>query len=200
MRLQAIESRCRSGPSSTNHPSPETGRQVAFGTDLAASGSLRRRKELTGSHRVECFRSLFSSSLPVIFLRGHGGHPVVSRRCCDLRREFRHTVHMSVVLPVPPTPVTRPTTISFVPPPSPRVLRGEGAELVHHRVDGFFSSRSALHVHGDICSAHRAPPPSLPRRVKHLGGAVDRHRVHVVVRSFQVPATPSPPGRPDCLK
>ena len=84
-----------------------------------------------------------------------------------------------------------------------RHLRGEGVELVDHRVDGFLELQDlAADVDGDLLRQVAAGDGGRHLGdVAHLGGQVaDAIELTLSVRSFQVPATPGtcawPPSRP----
>jgi hypothetical protein len=84
----------------------------------------------------------------------------------------------------------------------PGHLAGEGAQLVHHRVDGVLElEHLALDVHRDLLAqSPLATAVVTSAMLRTWSGQVARHEVHVSVRSFHVPATPRhlacPPSTP----
>ena len=83
-----------------------------------------------------------------------------------------------------------------------RHFRGEGAELIHHRVDGVLQLQNfAAHIHRDLASKDRRwPRPWSLRRCCEPGwSGCDAIELTESVRSFQVPATPRTSAWPPSL-
>ena len=157
------------------------------------------------------FSSRISPFTSTVILRERSPRPRPwsLRRCCGPGRSGSTAIELTLSVrsfQVPATPGTSAWPPSLPSVPTSRAtrvdFRGEGVELIHHRVDGVLSARESRRCTSTVIFFERSPLATAvvtSAMLRTWAVRFDGHRVDVVVRSFQVPATPGTSACPPSL-